>query len=364
MRVRRVLVPLVLGLVAVALPAAAEPRANDPYADEQWALAAVKAPQAWARATGKRAVVAVVSTGVDAAHPDLKGAVVRGKTLVGYAPPTVDESGAGTALAGVVAGRRGNGRGIQGVAPDARVVPIRFSEHGFSAGEVPYSAGVESRLAEGVDEAVKQGAHVVLLGEAPWALYDALEAAFAPAGASASKLPAAIERARAKGLVVIVPAGDGPGAQCPLAASAAGAVCVVATDRRANPAAYSRREAVDGARTLAAPGGAGADVLARAFAEILVPDARRSEEDVLTLGSRQARSDTRAREERDYVYWSGTAVAAAHVAGVAALLHQQGYRGEQIIDRMIDTAADLGPAGFDPLYGQGMVDADAATRRR
>ena len=57
---------------------------------------------------------------------------------------------------------------------------------------------------------------------------------------------------------------------------------------------------------------------------------------------------------------AGTSQAAPHVSGVAALLVGKGVRGQAAVKRILDTAQDLGPAGEDPEYGHGLVNARAA----
>ena len=54
---------------------------NDPLFPKQWGLDQINAPEAWARATGQGATIAIVDTGVDLNHPDLKSKLVPGSTL-------------------------------------------------------------------------------------------------------------------------------------------------------------------------------------------------------------------------------------------------------------------------------------------
>jgi subtilisin family serine protease len=61
----------------------------------------------------------------------------------------------------------------------------------------------------------------------------------------------------------------------------------------------------------------------------------------------------------DWAFYTGTSMAAPHVAGVAALVlaANPGMTGPQLRERLISTAVDMGPPGYDTRYGYGRVDA-------
>ena len=63
-----------------------------------------------------------------------------------------------------------------------------------------------------------------------------------------------------------------------------------------------------------------------------------------------------------YDMQSGTSMSAAFVSGLAGLLASQGMSADSIRQRMQSTAKDLGPAGDDPRFGHGRIDADNAVR--
>lgn len=67
----------------------------------------------------------------------------------------------------------------------------------------------------------------------------------------------------------------------------------------------------------------------------------------------------------DYAFDSGTSMAAPHVAGVAALVWSldRGATSEQVRQALLTTARDLGGAGFDSFYGNGLVDAETAGKQ-
>src|SRR5439155_23802296 len=82
---------------AVRLAAAGTP--NDPLYAQQWALPKIAWDTAYANVPiVGTAMIAVLDTGIDAAHPDLAGRVLPGKSFILGGVPTVDPNGHGTAL--------------------------------------------------------------------------------------------------------------------------------------------------------------------------------------------------------------------------------------------------------------------------
>ena len=119
----------VLGGAAEPRPAAAgsQPAAlgGDPYAHLQQGAAAMRFDLAHRWATGRGVTVAVIDTGIDVGHPDLAGRVVRADNFVDRGTHSFTRDVHGTAVAGVVAAVAGNGIGIAGVAPDARIHALK-----------------------------------------------------------------------------------------------------------------------------------------------------------------------------------------------------------------------------------------------
>lgn len=91
---------------------AVQPAARD------WQLAALHRAS-----TGRKVPVAVIDSGVDSAHPDLLGQVMLHENFVDAGPDLAEAHG--TAVAGIIAARSGNGAGIAGIAPDARLMALR-----------------------------------------------------------------------------------------------------------------------------------------------------------------------------------------------------------------------------------------------
>ena len=140
----------------------AQAATSDPLRDLQWGLDQVRAEEAWTTTKGAGAVVAVVDTGVDFAHPDLKANLLQGATFTGCMGQSpcgngdwkgpdgegndLDEHG--THVSGIVAAVTDNGIGVAGTAPDAKVMPIKALEEGSGAFE-DIAAGITYAIAAG-----------------------------------------------------------------------------------------------------------------------------------------------------------------------------------------------------------------------
>ena len=97
--------------------------------DGAWYLSAIGAPAAWKTQTTNRAVtVAIVDTGCDVTHPDLKANIVASyNTLTGMKNVT-DNNGHGTHVAGIISAVPNNGIGVAGVSYNAGILPIKVME--------------------------------------------------------------------------------------------------------------------------------------------------------------------------------------------------------------------------------------------
>ncbi|MEU7069683.1 type VII secretion-associated serine protease mycosin [Streptomyces narbonensis] len=131
---------LLVGIATV--PAHAED-----FRAQQWHLDAMGAEEIWQLSTGKGVTVAVIDSGVDKNNPDLRGRVLEGKD---FASPTesgnqfTDYSGHGTGMAGLIAGTgaRDGGQGAFGLAPGAKILPVRIP--GLEGGDASMDQGSEN----------------------------------------------------------------------------------------------------------------------------------------------------------------------------------------------------------------------------
>jgi lantibiotic leader peptide-processing serine protease len=338
---------------------------DDFFFDLQWGHAAIAAVDAWnAGERGAGARVAVLDTGYDLTHPDLVpninldlSADMTGEGLQ-YTLP--DPFSHGTHVAGTIAAAE-NDFGVIGVAPEAELVLVKvLSDEG---------SGTFEDVIAGIVHAGNVGADVInmsLGGELPRRGVPEEDLSAAGAAVLANAVGRATTYAYRQGATVIASAGndasDGDKDQdllhlpsdAPFVLSiAATAPIGWATDPLTtfldNPASYTNhgRSVID----LAAPGG-----------DFVYP----GEEDCAVAGL------VRPCWVFDLVfstgnggwYWSaGTSMAAPHAAGVAALI--VGANGGSLhparVERaLVRSADDLGPAGRDPFYGMGRVNAGNA----
>ncbi|MFC7491536.1 MULTISPECIES: S8 family serine peptidase [unclassified Knoellia] len=331
-------------LVATASPASAA--TNDPLRNKQWGLTQVRAEQAWPTSRGAGATIAVVDTGVDLTHPDLAAQLVPGATFVGCAGGATvcsdgnwkgvdgvgqDVDSHGTHVAGIAAAITGNGTGVAGVAPDASIMPIKVLEDG---------SGSTDDIARGVRWAADHGADVInlSLGSLPGTQV-----------LSIIGLDTAVEQAiayaRTKGAVSVIAAGNTSTIACTSPGFSSNGICVGSTDKDELHSAFSELPIKPDLKVVSAPGG---------FAFGACDD------DVWSTVPTEA---TSACGVAGYDSFAGTSMATPHVAGVAALLLAQGRSVDQTEKALLTTARTpvLGLRGaFTPLYGYGIVDAQAA----
>ncbi|HEX3956417.1 MAG TPA: S8 family serine peptidase [Trebonia sp.] len=251
--------------------------AGSPTLAAEWWLTALGAPQAWSALTtagsharpGAGVTVAVLSTGVDAAHPDLAADVITGPDYShsGVSQGNLFWGREGTAVASLIAAHghgTGGAAGITGVAPGARILSLRVTLEYNDPGNANRSitAHLTSAIAAGIRYAASHGASVIALPLDPGTLGTLAGGDPAAAGGSAAER-AAVRAALADNVVLVAPAGDNAMAsgKANYPAAYPGVIAVGATDRNGRLEPYSSRHsyvalsAPGGGMTVAAPGG-------------------------------------------------------------------------------------------------------------
>ncbi|MHB1406494.1 MAG: S8 family serine peptidase [Desulfitobacteriaceae bacterium] len=287
---------------------------SDPGYKDQWSLDKAGVPKAWELgATGEGITIAVIDTGVDTNHPDLKDKLVPGYNAITGSTDSKyirDNNGHGTHVAGIAAAAR-NSEGIVGVAYNAKIMPIKAMDR--------YGEGTDDVIADGIVWAADHGAQIINLSLGSDNQGDILKEAIAYARAQGSLITAAAGNLQGDNT-------DTAGIDYP--AADPDVIAVTATDQNDKIASFSKTgpQAV-----LAAPG-----------VNIL--------------------SDYWSSSRSGYAYSDGTSMASPFVAGVAALVWSKhpDWSAEQVRTVLETSAADLGPAGRDDSYGYGRINADWA----
>jgi Subtilase family len=288
--------PEVAKLTPAVAAVAAIPAGGDPA---QYVLAKLHLGEAHTLADGDRVLIAVIDSGIDMDHPDLAGAFAGSYDAIGKAAPPHQH---GTAIAGaIVAHAR-----LMGAAPAARILAIR-------------AFGPVGTKAEATGMAVRKGVEYASVHYAR-----IINMSFA--GPTDPGLGDVLQSAKAKGVVLVAASGNfGPKSPPQYPAADPNVIAVSATD--ANDKLFAASN-IGPHIALAAPG-----------VDILLPS-----------------------PGGEYQLISGTSFSAAYVSGIAALLLQRapGLSPDQVRTILQDTAKDLGPAGKDPEFGFGLVNAYGA----
>ncbi|MFJ4839280.1 S8 family serine peptidase [Streptomyces sp. NPDC088746] len=113
---------------SVGFAGAAPPALAVDVQSKQWYLSAMQAEEMWKTTTGEGIKVAVIDTGVNSSTASLKGQVLKGLDATGAkGDETDDYEGHGTTMAELIAGT-GKGGGLKGLAPGAKIIPMRVAD--------------------------------------------------------------------------------------------------------------------------------------------------------------------------------------------------------------------------------------------
>ncbi|MGE0825215.1 MAG: S8 family serine peptidase [Candidatus Binatia bacterium] len=282
------------------------PVANDPLFPVQWGLERIEAPQAWAHLSGTAGVtVAIIDSGIDSNHPDLRGKVIPGWNAIDQNDDTRDQHGHGTALAGIIAANMNDAIGMAGVCPHCPLLPVKVLDE---AGE-----GTYAQVIAGILWAAERKPQVInfSLGSYGYSRF----------------LADAVEQAYNAGAVLVAAAGNEATAAALYPAALPHVISVSGTDSADHFWTGSNY-------------GARIDMAAPAL-------------NILSLDAGSG-----------YLLATGTSFSAAHVSGVAALLRTQHAKltNAQVAQVLFETADDLGEKGKDTLYGYGRINAGHALR--
>lgn len=312
---RLILVFLLIVLGAPVLPAVADPQCAGPAGvytgPVPWAQMLLTPNKVWSLTNGSGVQVAVLGTGVDPGNGQFAaGQVLPEIDLLNGAPSQPDCDGQGTFAAGIVAAQPSPATSFAGLAPGARILPVRYTATGD-----PQGGADPNLVATAIDRAVSAGSGVIVI--------------MVPAGNDSNALQLAVQNATASGDVVVSPAVG------------------------SSPNSTSYPTATPGVLGVGGLGQTGFAVQAESgsYVALAAPASN------LVGTAPGARGQLGQR-------WpvTGPAYAAAYVAGSVALLrsYQPGLDPEQITTRLLLTASHNGGAEHSAQLGWGVVDPDNA----
>jgi subtilisin family serine protease len=249
---------------------------NDQYASLQHGANALHLENVHKHVTGKGVKIAIIDTGFDIEHPDLKGRFAHTENFVEGGESSFNTDTHGTAVAGVIGARANNKMGVYGVAPEAELLGYKSCWYPAAAGRARCSSWT---LVKAIDKAIVDKAQVINLSLA---------------GPEDRLIARLLARADANNIVVVAAIDDSSSDNIGFPAALPTVIAVMAqAEKSSAPKTASLR-----ADTVAAPG-----------AEVLTtfPGGR-------------------------YDFASGSSLAAAHVSGVAALLlhNRQGLTPDEL----------------------------------
>lgn len=285
----------------------------------QWFWPKLGVPDAWTRTRGTGVIVAVIDTGVALKHPDLIGRLLPGWDFVDNDGNPSDQSGHGTHVAGLIAA---SGR-VSGVAPDARLLPVRvIGPDGGTVSDLVrgllWAAGLDTERPN------PNPAQVINLSLGTPEYSDLLVDA--------------VQRVLSAGVIVVAATGNDGGAPY-TPANIPGVIAVTS---------------VNGPVTTYQPGYANRGLGTRLAAyggDMSVDQDRNGIQDGILS------TDIDSTGQPSYALRQGTSMAAPQVSGMAALLLAD-HVPTQTVKRLLEgQATDLGVTGMDAQTGWGLVNA-------
>lgn len=278
---------------------------NDYYINNQTHLKQIRADRAWSVVTGNRSItIAVLDSGVDTDHPDLKNNLLPGINLVNPGRSVEDDNGHGTMVAGILAAQGNNGIGVSGVLWSAKILPIKVLDH---KGEADIDI-----LIKGIRTAVDRKAKIAVMSVSNLTPSKGLEDA--------------VRYAESKGVILVAAAGN-------------------ESSRVAYPAAYPTVIAVGAVNEKNTP---------------IYQSNNGNEIDIMAPGW----GIYTTRMGGKYGSMKGTSASAPQVAAAAAMILAKNpyYSPMDVRQILYYTAVNIGTKGWDTKTGYGLLNVDSAVR--
>ncbi|WP_165894972.1 S8 family peptidase [Tepidibacillus fermentans] len=276
---------------------------NDLFFSKQTYLKKIHITKAWDQVNSTSDItIAILDTGIDLEHPDLKANVVDGINLLDRNAKPQDDNGHGTNVAGIVAAVGNNSMGIAGITWKAKLMPVKVLD---KKGE-----GDSFLVGQGIRYAVDHGAKIILLSLG--------EPVYTPF------MKEAVDYAQSKNVLIVAASGN-EGDQLNYPAAFSNVLSVGAVNQNDQHARYSN------------------------YGQQL---------DVVAPGDNIYTTELGG----GYTTNSGTSMAAPQVAGLAALLYQKypNLTPKEVENIIKFSADDVDQVGWDEKTGFGKINAERA----
>ncbi|MBP1999184.1 subtilisin family serine protease [Paenibacillus shirakamiensis] len=276
------------------------------FSEYQWNLPIIETTRGWKLNKGASdVIVAVVDTGADLDHPDLKGRVLPGYNVIAPGTRPMDDVGHGTHVTGIISAQVNNNEGVAGMTWGNKVLPVKALDKSGS--------GTTYSVSQGIIWAADHGAKVINLSLGNYA--------------DAQFLHEAIKYAYNKDIVIVAATGNDN------------------TERPGYPAAYP-------------------EVLSVSATDVNLKRASFSNYgsyiDVMAPGE----SIASTYPNNQYAALSGTSMASPHVAALAGLIRSvnPSLHNTEVMDIIRKNVIDLGNPGRDKYFGYGQIDVLASLK--
>jgi len=279
----------------------AEISPNDPFLSQQWGWYRVGSDKAYAEGyKGSGVVVAVLDTGIDVDHPDLADNIIDGWNFVDNNDDVSDLDKHGSMVSGIIAAISNNGIGLTGVAPEAKIMPLKVLD---------VNGGNIRDIASAIRYAADNGAKIITMS------FGGLYTRFSIATEKA------IEYASRQGCVLVAAVGNDNTNELVFPASYEQVIAVSGIDENDLRAEFSNFGS---------------------YVDFCAPGLN-----IVSTG-----------KDGNYFMGNGTSFAAPFAAGIIALMLSDNPQltTEEVRTNLRDHVQDLGEEGWDQYYGWGLAN--------
>lgn len=280
--------------------------ASDDKVNEQYVHTFLKTKNAYNSSSKKKVKIAVIDSGIDSGHPDLKGKILKAVNIVDPMKKQV-KMAHGTHVSGIIAANLNNTIGGHGIYPNAEILSYDVFNGAQTANDFD--------IANAVLQAIKDGAKVINMSLGGYG--------------NSSLVADAINKAYAKGITIIAAAGNDNSNIGFYPAALEHVISVGSTNKNGTRSSFSNYG---------------------------------SSLDVVAPGENIYSTSYNINRGSSFQFMSGTSMASPVTAGTAALLVSKHSKisPDQIEYILQHTSKDKGASGYDPKYGAGLIQPASA----